>query len=34
VPTAGAILAALTDPGFDGDEYDRELPERQRKTLY
>lgn len=34
VPTAGAILAALTDPGFDAAQYDRELPERQRKTLY
>jgi PPOX class probable FMN-dependent enzyme len=34
VPTAGAILAALTDGGIDGDEYDRTLPSRQRSTLY
>ena len=34
VPTAGAILAALTDGGIDGDEYDRTLPARQRSTLY
>jgi hypothetical protein len=26
VPTAGAFLAALTDGGIDGDEYDRTLP--------
>jgi len=32
--TAGAILAALTDGGIDGDEYDRVLPARQRSTLY
>jgi PPOX class probable FMN-dependent enzyme len=34
VPTAGAILAALADPGFDAARYDRELPERQRNSLY
>jgi PPOX class probable FMN-dependent enzyme len=34
VPTAGAILAALTDPEFDAEQYDRELPQRQRDTLY
>jgi PPOX class probable FMN-dependent enzyme len=34
VPTPGAILAALTDGGIDGDEYDRTLPARQRSTLY
>jgi uncharacterized protein len=34
VPTAGAILAALTDPGFDAEKYDRELPARQRDSLY
>ncbi len=34
LPTAGAILAALTDAAIDGDKYDRELPERQRNTLY
>jgi hypothetical protein len=34
VPTAGAILSALTDAAFDGAAYDRELPERQRRTLY
>lgn len=34
VPTAGALLQALTDAGIDGAQYDRELPGRQRATLY
>jgi uncharacterized protein len=34
VPSAGAILAALTDSAIDGEKYDRELPARQRSTLY
>jgi len=34
VPTPGAILSALTDAAFDGATYDRELPARQRATLY
>ena len=34
VPTPGAMLEALTQAGIDGATYDRELPERQRKTLY
>ena len=34
VPTAGQMLEALTQAGIDGAAYDRELPERQRKTLY
>jgi PPOX class probable FMN-dependent enzyme len=34
VPTAGAMLAALTDARIDGARYDQELPERQRTTLY
>jgi PPOX class probable FMN-dependent enzyme len=34
VPTPGAILSALTDAAFDGESYDRELPARQRRTLY
>jgi len=34
VPTPGAILSALTDAAFDGATYDRELPARQRSTLY
>jgi PPOX class probable FMN-dependent enzyme len=34
VPSAGTILAALTDAGIDGAAYDRELPARQRATLY
>lgn len=34
VPTAGAMLSALTDAGIDGAAYDRELPARQRATLY
>lgn len=34
VPTPGAILSALTASAFDGETYDRELPARQRATLY
>ncbi len=34
LPTPGKILAALTDGQFDGATYDRELPARQRATLY
>jgi hypothetical protein len=34
VPSAGAILQALTKAEIDGEAYDRELPARQRATLY
>ena len=34
VPSAGTVLAALTDNGIDGEKYDRELPARQRASLY
>ncbi|NDZ15491.1 pyridoxamine 5'-phosphate oxidase [Variovorax sp. WS11] len=34
VPTPGAILAAPTAGEFDGATYDRELPQRQKNTLY
>lgn len=34
VPTMGKILAANMNGNLDADEYDRELPERVRKTLY
>lgn len=34
VPSAGAILAALTDGAVGGERYDRELPARQEATLY
>ena len=34
VPTAGTMLAALTDSSVGGDAYDSELPARQRATLY
>lgn len=34
VPSAGAMLAALTGHELGGASYDRELPERQRRTLY
>ncbi len=34
VPSPGAILQALTDAAIDGEAYDRELPARQRATLY
>ncbi|HSV52459.1 MAG TPA: pyridoxamine 5'-phosphate oxidase family protein [Burkholderiaceae bacterium] len=34
MPSPGQILAALTDARIDGEKYDRELPARQRATLY
>ena len=34
LPTAGDMLAALSVGGIDGEAYDRDLPERQRSTLY
>ena len=34
VPSAGSILAALTDHQIDGEKYDRDAPARQRSTLY
>ena len=34
VPTPGQMLEALTQAAIDGATYDRELPERQRMTLY
>ena len=34
LPSPGKILATLTDGQFDGTAYDRELPARQRATLY
>jgi len=34
VPTPGAMLEALTQAAIDGAAYDRDLPERQRNTLY
>lgn len=35
LPSAGAILQALTpDGGFDGEAYDREYPERMKRTIY
>ncbi len=34
LPSAGTILQALTASGIDGEKYDRELPARQRATLY
>ena len=34
VPTPGELLSALTESAFDGETYDRELPARQRATLY
>lgn len=34
VPSAGTIMEALTNAKIDGEEYDRELPARQRDTLY
>jgi PPOX class probable FMN-dependent enzyme len=34
LPSAGQILAALSNNQVGGDAYDRDLPERQRTTLY
>ena len=34
VPSAGAMLQALTQSAIDGAQYDSELPARQRATLY
>jgi uncharacterized protein len=34
VPTPGAILEVLTESAIDGNSYDRELPARQKSTLY
>lgn len=34
LPSAGDILAHLAKSSFDGVAYDRELPERVKKTLY
>jgi len=34
VPTAGAILEALTQGDVDGGRYDAQLPARQRASLY
>lgn len=34
LPTAGALLAAVTDGAVGGETYDREWPERAAKTLW
>lgn len=34
VPTPGTMLQALTASAIDGEKYDRELPARQKSTLY
>jgi uncharacterized protein len=34
LPTAGDILKALSKEGFDGEQYDRNYPERQKQTIY
>jgi PPOX class probable FMN-dependent enzyme len=34
LPSTGRILGDLIGDGFDGDSYDRELPERVKNTLY
>jgi hypothetical protein len=34
LPSAGQMLAALAEGGFDGEAYDKALPERQRCSLY
>jgi PPOX class probable FMN-dependent enzyme len=34
LPTAGRILQHISGGTFDGDAYDRELPERLKTTLY
>lgn len=34
LPSTGRILRDLVGDGFDGEQYDRELPQRVRNTLY
>ena len=34
LPTPGAILAALSKGNVGGESYDREWPERARKTMW
>jgi PPOX class probable FMN-dependent enzyme len=34
LPSTGTMLSALTEAAIDAQTYDRELPERQRSTLY
>ncbi|WP_257168632.1 pyridoxamine 5'-phosphate oxidase family protein [Bradyrhizobium sp. SRS-191] len=34
IPSPGQILAAMTANAVDGDEYDREWPERARKSMW
>ena len=34
LPSVGDILAEMTGGAFDGDTYDREWPERAKKTLF
>ncbi|KLK93874.1 pyridoxamine 5'-phosphate oxidase [Microvirga vignae] len=34
LPSAGQILAAVSQNRFDGESYDKALPERQKTTLY
>jgi PPOX class probable FMN-dependent enzyme len=34
LPSAGRILAAVSQNRFDGETYDKALPERQKTTLY
>lgn len=34
IPSPGRILEAITEAQIDGEKYDRELPGRQRDTLY
>jgi PPOX class probable FMN-dependent enzyme len=34
LPSTGTMVATLSQNAIDGETYDRELPERLRKTLY
>jgi PPOX class probable FMN-dependent enzyme len=34
LPSTGTMLSALTESAIDAQSYDRDLPERQRDTLY
>jgi hypothetical protein len=34
LPSTGTMLSALTDAAIDAHTYDRDLPQRQRSTLY
>ncbi len=34
LPSTGTMIEALSEDGFDGAAYDRDYPERMKKTIY